>query len=127
MTLPAALAKMKERLDKATPGKWITGVDEDTTARTLVGPFKTNKYNEYKSGIIVAQAYAPTLGEGECNAELIAHCPTDLAKLIQVVEILSEAMSKIESGYLPDGSEVDSSTYIYAEKALTQAEKVLAE
>lgn len=29
---------------------------------------------------------------GECDAELIAHSPTDLARLIAVVETLSEAL-----------------------------------
>jgi hypothetical protein len=70
---------------KHTKGVWVTAVNKDSSTKTLIGPLKTNKYNEYKSGTIVAQAFGPTVGEAEKNAQLIAAAP-DMLEALENIE-----------------------------------------
>ena len=123
MTIASLLAPIRERVEKATAGPWFIARDDKSTAMSLVGPIKTNKYHEYKSGIIAAQTYASTLGEAENNAELIAHAPTDLTRLIRAVEVLSEALEILEVAVNDKVNDPGATGFI--RNALTKAKSIL--
>lgn len=99
------LRAMKERLERATPGPWFvaeepfddrsTAVYGDNTAQVACDP--------HGARFVVDCDVTMEWTEGEpdqsvfdrANAQLIAHAPTDIARLIRAVEC---AVKALESG-----------------------------
>jgi hypothetical protein len=70
---------------KHTKGPWTVAIDPNASVATLIGPFKKD-HSIYTSGTIAAQAYGPTIGEAEQNAQLIAAAP----EMLEVLERLEK-------------------------------------
>ncbi len=79
-----SLDKIKERLAKATPGPW----KNDTGNPMIHGP---------KGEGEVSKACEVFMNKNKrmSNADLIAHAPTDLSKLIQALEVANAALGQL--------------------------------
>lgn len=98
------LKDIQRRLEAATPGPWHRGSESDH------GWFLSCK----------GGSLGDIFGEKLDNSELIAHAPTDITKLIRVVEIYERALI----AYSHDAIFYGNSTDDRAQKALTEAEKI---
>jgi len=105
MTLTDQLAEIKKRLEAATPGQWVNQKcfsDWGFPFVNHVGPVGTKTPIELRYGGKVNcfrdDKDAKLNAQSNADAELIAHCPTDLKKLIAVVEILGGELLKHQDG-----------------------------
>lgn len=105
MTLSTALTAIRDRLARATPGKWINAYPN---AGKLT-PMKDHVWTEHKD--LIARGLLPK------DATLIAHAPQDLTRLLAALEIADAAFEKIHHavanacewhGADPHDSELDS-------------------
>lgn len=104
---------IKDRLKAATPGPWAQ-VRGGISATISVVRITDSRYLKYE------------------NADLIAHAPTDLSKLIEVIEIYDKALKFYAEGKNWAGQVTESPGPMYCDRngdearaALAEAEKVL--
>jgi hypothetical protein len=90
--IPESLAEMKKRLSEATPGPWDVAISGKHVLAAGEIPIVIQRICEANS----LDSHYP--GETTCwaNINLIANAPTDLAKLIEVVEVLSAEVLRWE-------------------------------
>lgn len=72
------VGEIRERLNAATPGPWIESHKGD------------GHYNKRVAECLVADVYAKDefdINQGYANAELIAHAPTDISRLLSALEL----------------------------------------
>lgn len=80
------LKEIKDRIERATPGPWTKG------------PVHLRNYSHFNlvanvRGVeILGQYKAVSCGD---DAAFIAHAPTDLAKLIKVIEVYEESLEEM--------------------------------
>lgn len=125
MTLTEYLTQVKSRLEKATPGPW----------HTLQHPwFGSNDLGiiagdpDPHKGFFLADLNTfddhPDIEETEnrqsSNAKLIASAPTDLAKLIKVVEVMRKCLLDYS-----DHEQSGKMTHYWAEHTLKEAERLV--
>lgn len=115
------LAVLKHRITQATPGPWKSFTVKHHTGRydTGVGPSNTHW--------IVRLVPRPevTVEQDRANAELIAHAPQDLARLIKACEVMAEGLARIRSGLTVQQEKVEFYTKDAAADALTAAAEIL--
>lgn len=87
MSISSLIAPMKERLAKATRGKWRV-----TPSHRLHGAPVVDTYD----GEYVCSCATDAENMGVRDAQLIAHSRTDLEKLIAVVERMEEGLQLID-------------------------------
>lgn len=90
------LKEIRDRVEAATPGPWTT---EGKLGDFYVCFFEIVD-NNIKSAI-----YAPNATDIQMwnrNAPLIAHAPTDITRLLAAVEVLSEALERLEANKLDE-------------------------
>lgn len=106
--LDELLKPIRERLEKATPGPWFTdwnyghGWDHSAISKK---DYRNNE-EEYKrddeSGALLENnVVGVSCDHGAYKGEdlkFIAHCPTDMRRLLEAVEIMSEALVSIIAG-----------------------------
>jgi len=89
MTPTNFLAPIKERLKKATPGPWV----HTRHSNSLIGILPHTVVGKDD----LAQVCQPSgREEQKANADLIAHAPTDLSRLIEVVEAQAEVITRFK-------------------------------
>lgn len=133
-TIESYLQQIKDRLAKSTPGPWRWGNGPSFVEWTLGDD----------SVIESGEVYGPSKHRAAgClklkDAMLIAHAPTDLSRLLEIVEIYREALERIAGRHdetmpyltyyertLEDGTDVPP-TYEFAEQALQRAEEIVKE
>lgn len=112
MSLPAFLNSVWARLDAATPGPWVHapgGIVQSKTAGRII--FWDDRPNVGDTHELIRLDYS-----------FIANAPTDLAKALEVIEVLSEALELIERAYATHGERMAHQDY--AAKALAKADEV---
>lgn len=98
MTTEQFLAEVKERLEKATPGKW-----ESRCIQKQIYPGHWALYGGGTDAVFIddpwdwTQKDRPEIKQVCADADLIANAPTDLARLVKMVEMLHEYMAMIAS------------------------------
>lgn len=124
MILSEYLTSVRQRLEKATPGPW--GYDDG--AVFVEDGFCLQAWpQQYYEGLT---CYGKTKGPGDSDgdSEFCASAPTDIAKLLKLVEIMSEALLRIQKGVAFHHKEFDDGgswvSKIYCE-ALAEAERVI--
>lgn len=105
----SALEEIRERLEKATPGPWISRKYEIVAGapypvRVVADPDDESIPNVY-------------------DKFLIAHAPTDISKLLRVVELQAEALMNIEK--TPPITFTEKQMGVCAFNALTRAAEIL--
>lgn len=116
-SLESEIKKIRDRLDAATPGPY------DSRVREFSNIALCEVWTEFGWYIELPAAYR------EATTELFANSPTDIAKLLRCVEVLSEACkmyAALNGGpiHWPDH---DAYTYTQdpAIKALAEAQRIL--
>lgn len=86
MTLDQYLASVRARLDAATPGPWFI---EGSEVRGDYDSYATdNGLADCTVRVCEVYRISETLDGAKDDRELIASAPTDLAKLLEMVEVL---------------------------------------
>lgn len=91
MTTQDFIASVKERLEKATPGEWrLYGKHLDDQFPSTIAFSQIASYDKVtKVSLIMCRLGAPDkICMEKANAELILNCPSDLARLVKMVEYL---------------------------------------
>lgn len=88
MTLTELLMPIRERLEKATPGKWM--VSHHQGSGNL---FRLD--NEMSANEFMATQGA--------NLELVSNATTDIGKLLVCLEVLSDVVEQLADKYKDDG------------------------
>lgn len=109
------IAEVRARLEKASPGPWKISARQGSgymaSIRTSV-PFSKE--------VAFVTSNCGTTGGSLCDpdAQLIAHAPTDLARLLEIVECYEAALRDIECNRASTGYAK------HAARALQAAEKI---
>lgn len=101
-----AIAEIRERLEKATPGPWKIG--HWTEKQTL-------DFQIFNIELEVTPVKSVSL---EDDARLIVHCPTDLARLTDALEVAVKALSTPTGCGASDGLKAG---------AIAEIEKIMGE
>jgi hypothetical protein len=82
------LKELKQRLERATPGPWSLNQEEGWPVAFATGESAIDgkKYHVHT----MPMSGSELTGDAKTDAELIAHAPTDLKRLISMVELLIE-------------------------------------
>lgn len=95
-SLTTYLTEIKQRLEKATPGPWIVQRCNDASLVTEAhGADVTGWLKDYPFAYI-AKIGGWGYSLNYKNGELIANAPSDLARLVRVVECLMEGLEQYE-------------------------------
>jgi hypothetical protein len=100
--LSKLLTEIKDRLDRATPGPWkyIPGDSYCATPVVVMGDksylFEDHFGHDNLADCEFARCPNGVGTEHEGNPMLIANCPTDLAKLIHIIETQAACLDKVD-------------------------------
>ena len=110
MKLNEFLTQVRQRLEKATPGPWeVDSVNEVTSSEGDICWQMSMLNDKYE------------------NAQLIAHAPSDLAKLLKLVEIQATALQQQTAFSCTCDYWHEKCPQCIAGEALEAAEKVVGE
>jgi len=112
------LNEIRARLEAATPGPWYVSQGNHNLIMA-----KVPNYYAYEVIADAAQR-GDFYSKADVNAALIAHAPTDIAKLLAVVEVLSAGLQDLRASL---NCPYCITNHNIANKALTKADEILGE
>lgn len=92
MTLTDWLAKVRGRIEKATPGPWAKHKRFRAKYWQVLHPHMSSIAPPWASPSRATFGKTATATFDECDAEFIAHSRTDLEKAVRVIEVLLNAV-----------------------------------